>query len=199
MEASITLKSLAKKFNNDIILADLSLGIESCSNHAIIGQNGAGKSTILKILIGLIEKDAGVAYINGKDISTRGKETRMITGYMPQSIDFDLGMNIYENLLFFSQLYGLSTHNAKKEILKYAEVFDFKSDLDKYPPVISKGTLRTMQLTRAILHNPEILLLDEPTLEMDQSNKIKVWELGWACGIENFGNVYIGVRMHTCC
>ena len=63
MEASITLKSLAKKFDNDIILADLSLGIESNSNHAIIGQNGAGKSTILKILIGLIEKDAGIAYI----------------------------------------------------------------------------------------------------------------------------------------
>ena len=89
MEASITLKSLAKKFDNDIILADLSLGIESRSNHAIIGQNGSGKSTILKILIGLIEKDAGVAYINGKDISTRGTETKMVTGYMPQYIDLD--------------------------------------------------------------------------------------------------------------
>ena len=63
MEASITLKSLAKRFNNDVILADLSLGIENNSNHALIGQNGAGKSTILKILVGLFEKDAGMAYI----------------------------------------------------------------------------------------------------------------------------------------
>lgn len=177
MEASITLKSLAKKYNNSVILADLTLGIERNSNHALIGQNGSGKSTILKVLVGLIEKDAGIAYINGKDISTRGKETRMITGYMPQCIDFDLGMNIYENLLFFSQLYGLSEGNSKKEILKYAEIFDFKSDLDKYPSVISKGNLRTMQLARALLHDPEILLLDEPTLEMDQSKKIKVWDV----------------------
>ena len=177
MEASITLKSLAKKYNNCVVLADLSLGIERNSNHALIGQNGSGKSTILKVLVGLIEKDAGIAYINGKDISSRGIETRMVTGYMPQTIDFDPEINIYENLLFFAQLYGLSTTRAQKEIIKYAEVFDFKADLDKHPEVISKGTLRTMQLTRAIIHNPEILLLDEPTLEMDQSNKIKVWDL----------------------
>jgi ABC-2 type transport system ATP-binding protein len=84
LEASITLKSLAKKFDSDTILADLSIGVENNSNHVIIGQNGAGKSTILKILVGLIEKDAGVAYIHGKDISTRAAETRMVTGYMPQ-------------------------------------------------------------------------------------------------------------------
>ena len=119
MEASITLKSLAKKYNNCVILADLSLGIERYSNHALIGQNGSGKSTILKVLVGLIEKDAGIAYINGKDISTRGRETRMVTGYMPQSIDFDPEINVYENLLFFAQLYGLSTTSAQKEIIKY--------------------------------------------------------------------------------
>ena len=107
MEASITLKSLAKKINNDIILADLSLGIESNSTHAIIGQNGAGKSTILKILVGLIEKDAGIAYIHGKDISTRGAETKMITGYMPQHIDLDNQMTIFENLMVFGKLYGV--------------------------------------------------------------------------------------------
>ena len=89
MEASITLKSLAKKFNSEVILADLSIGVENNSNHVIIGQNGSGKSTILKVLVGLIEKDAGIAYIHGKDISTRGPETRMITGYMPQYVDLD--------------------------------------------------------------------------------------------------------------
>ena len=75
MEASITLKSLAKKFDKEVILADLSIGVENNSNHVIIGQNGSGKSTILKVLVGIIEKDAGVAYIHGKDISTRETET----------------------------------------------------------------------------------------------------------------------------
>lgn len=177
MEASITLKSLAKKFNNDIILADLSLGIESNSNHAIIGQNGAGKSTILKILIGLIEKDAGIAYINGKDISTRETETKMVTGYMPQHIDLDTEMTIFENLMVFGKLYGISSKAAKKHILKFSEVFDFKGDLLEFPTKLSTGTLRLIQFTRAMIHDPEILLLDEPTNGMDPQNKMKVWDI----------------------
>jgi ABC-2 type transport system ATP-binding protein len=177
LEASITLKSLAKKFNNDIILADLSLGIESNSNHAIIGQNGAGKSTILKILIGLIEKDAGIAYINGKDISTRETETKMVTGYMPQHIDLDTEMTIFENLMVFGKLYGISSEAAKRHILKFSEVFDFKGDLLEFPTKLSTGTLRLIQFTRAMIHDPEILLLDEPTNGMDPQNKMKVWDI----------------------
>ena len=121
MEASITLKSIAKKYKSDVILADLSLGIESNSNHVLIGENGSGKSTLLKILIGLIEKDAGMAYIHGKDISTRGPETRMATGYMPQYIDLDVEVNVYENLRVFSELYGLTVHEANQQIVKYSE------------------------------------------------------------------------------
>ena len=177
MEASITLKSLAKKYNNDIILADLSLGIERNSNHALIGQNGAGKSTILKILIGLIEKDAGVAYINGKDISARGPETRMVTGYMSQHIDLDIDINVYENLLIFSQLYGLSSNEAKNIIMKYADIFNFKEDLSKHPNELSKGTQRVIQFVRAIVHDPQVLLLDEPTSFMDPVNKTKFWDI----------------------
>ena len=177
MEASITLKSLAKKYNNDIILADLSLGIESRSNHVIIGQNGAGKSTILKILIGLIEKDAGNAYINGKDISHRGPETRMVTGYMSQHIDLDTDITVHENLLIFSELYGLDKNEAKNQIMKYAEIFDFTKDLSKHPNQLSKGNQRLIQFVRAIIHNPEVLLLDEPTAFMDPVNKINFWDV----------------------
>ena len=65
LEASITLKSIAKKIDKEVVLADLSIGVENNSNHAIIGQNGSGKSSILKILVGIIEKDAGIAYIHG--------------------------------------------------------------------------------------------------------------------------------------
>ena len=177
MEASITLKSLAKKVNNDIILADLSLGIESNSTHAIIGQNGAGKSTILKILVGLIEKDAGIAYIHGKDISTRGAETKMITGYMPQHIDLDNQMTIFENLMVFGKLYGVSNDVAKKHILKFSDIFSYKDRLLDYPNQFSVGTLRTIQFTRAMIHDPQILLLDEPTEGMDPQNKIKTWDI----------------------
>jgi len=177
LEASITLKSLAKKFDSETILADLSIGVENNSNHVLIGQNGAGKSTILKILVGLIEKDAGVAYIHGKDISTRPEETRMVTGYMPQYIDLDCDMTIYENLIVYSELYGVPSDKAKSRIQNFSEIFNYKDILFKQPTNQSIGLLRSIQLSRALLHDPKILLLDEPTLGMDSQYKVKVWNL----------------------
>ena len=84
MEASITFKSIAKSFNNKHLLADLSFGVEKGTTFVLIGENGSGKSVILKLLVGLLEKDAGAAYFNGKDVHSRGIETRSLTGYMGQ-------------------------------------------------------------------------------------------------------------------
>ena len=177
MEASITLKSLAKKFDSEIILADLSIGVENNSNHVIIGQNGAGKSTILKILVGLIEKDAGVAYIHGKDISTRAQETRMVTGYMPQYVDLDTEMSIYENLIVYSELYGVPSSKAKSRIQNFSEIFNYNNILLEKPTHQSLGLLRSIQFSRALLHDPKILILDEPTKGMDPQYKTKIWNI----------------------
>jgi len=177
LEASITLKSLAKKFDSEIILADLSIGVENNSNHVIIGENGAGKSTILKILVGLIEKDAGVAYIHGKDISTRAQETRMVTGYMPQYVDLDTEMSIYENLIVYSELYGVPSSKAKSRIQNFSEIFNYNNILLEKPTHQSLGLLRSIQFSRALLHDPKILILDEPTKGMDPQYKTKIWNI----------------------
>ena len=80
MEASITLKKIAKLIQGEAILADLSIGIEKSSTFVLIGENGSGKSMFLKILSGMIEQDVGSIYIKGMDIKTRGSETRGLTG-----------------------------------------------------------------------------------------------------------------------
>ena len=101
MEASITFKTVGKTIGDQILLADLSFGVEKGSTFVIVGENGAGKSVVLKLLVGLMEKDAGMAYIHGKDISTRGNEIRSIVGYMPQIIDLDDELTVLENLEIF--------------------------------------------------------------------------------------------------
>jgi len=177
LEASITFKSIAKKFDEKIILADLSVGVENNSNHVIIGQNGSGKSTILRLLTGLLDKDAGSAYIKGKEISNRSEETKMVTGYMSQIIDLDSEMNIYENLSIYSELYGVSKDNANARIYNFAELFNFKDQLFEKPLKQSTAMLRAIQFSRTLLHDPQILLLDEPTLGMDPQYKTKFWNL----------------------
>ena len=116
MEASITLKSVAKRFNNRNLLADLSFGVEKGTTFVLIGANGAGKSTILKLLVGLIYKDTGSIYIRGQDISTRSIETRKLCGYMSQEINLDYDINIFDNLTLYCQLHGMHRRKINQNI-----------------------------------------------------------------------------------
>ena len=117
MEASITFKAVGKTLGNQILLADLSFGVEKGSTFVLIGENGSGKSIILKLLIGLIQKDTGSIYIQGQDISTRSIETRSICGYMPQTINLDDELTVMENLSIYGQLHGLTSAQAIKNTL----------------------------------------------------------------------------------
>ena len=177
MEASITLKSIAKTFNNDTLLADLSFGVEKGTTFVLVGENGSGKSTILKLLVGLVEKDAGIAYINGKDIETHSKEVRSVTGYMSQDIDLDEDLSIIENLIIAGRLHGLDAKTAKNNSIHYLEILDVTHLATLNPQNISYGDKRKVMFIRAIVHNPEVLLLDEPTKGLDPHSRNKIWDI----------------------
>lgn len=177
MEASITLKAIGKTFRNATLLADLSFGVEKGTTFVILGENGAGKSVVLKLLVGLIEKDVGMAYIHGKDISTRGDEIRSITGYMPQTIDLDDELTVIENLQIFGQLHGLSARKANKSALDWAERLNFGDNLQRHPQDLSYGNKRLIQFARALVHDPQVIILDEPTKGLDPHSRSKVWDV----------------------
>jgi len=177
MEASITFKAVGKTIGKKILLADLSFGVEKGSTFVLIGENGAGKSIILKLLVGLIEKDTGSVYIQGKDISTRGAESRSICGYMPQAIDLDDELTIMENLSIYGQLQGLSSNQAVNNIRHWADILEFPHLLQKYPDKLSYGFKRRVLFVRALVHDPEVLLLDEPTTGMDPHSRRSVWNV----------------------
>ena len=177
MEASITLKSIAKTFKDKTILADLSLGVEKGSNLVILGENSSGKSILIKLMVGLIEKSAGMLYINGKEISSRGHEIRAITGYMPQDIDLDDTINVYENLEIYGRLHGLSVKEVYDNIYNWAEKLSFLDLLDKLPQYLSYGKQRIIMFARALIHDPEVIFLDEPTKGLDASLRKTVWDV----------------------
>ena len=177
MEASITLKSIAKTFNNNTLLADLSFGVEKGTSFALIGGNGSGKSTILKLLVGIVEKDAGIAYINGKDIKNRSIETRSVTGYMSQTIDLDEDLSVIENLIISGRLHGLNSKLAKNNSIHYLEILDMIGLMNKNPRDLSYGDKRKAMFIRSILHNPDVILLDEPTKGLDPHSRNKIWDI----------------------
>lgn len=177
MEASITFKAVGKTIGNKILLADLSFGVEKGSTFVLIGANGSGKSVILKLLVGLIEKDTGSVYIRGQDISTRSTETRSICGYMPQTINLDDELTVIDNLSIYGQLHGLTSSRAIDNSLHWADILGFTQFLNYYPDKLAYGFQRIVLFARALIHDPEILLLDEPTIGMDPHSRSSVWNV----------------------
>ena len=175
MEASITFKSVAKKINQDTLLADLSFGVEKGTRFGIVGPNGSGKSTIVKLISGIFQKDKGSIFISGNDISIKSDEIKCKIGYMPQISEFDNDLSIIDNLLFYGQLFGLSKENTLIRIKDLAKKLDFSSYLFSYPSNVSYGIKRIIMFARSIVHNPDVLLLDEPTTNVDPVNRELIW------------------------
>ena len=175
MEASITFKSVAKKINQDTLLADLSFGVEKGTRFGIVGPNGSGKSTIVKLISGIFRKDKGSIFISGNDISIKSDEIKYKIGYMPQISEFDNDLSIIDNLLFYGQLFGLSKENTLIRIKDLAKKLDFSSYLFSYPSNVSYGIKRIIMFARSIVHNPDVLLLDEPTTNVDPVNRELIW------------------------
>tara|TARA_B100000945_G_scaffold314695_1_gene312659 strand:- start:763 stop:1689 length:927 start_codon:yes stop_codon:yes gene_type:complete len=177
MEASITLKSVGKTIGKNILLADLSFGVEKGSTFVLIGENGSGKSIILRLLVGLIEKDTGSLYIHGKDVSTRSISTRSICGYMPQVVNLDDEVTVKENLIIYGKLHGLKNNRIIKNIKHWSEVLGFSEYLNYLPYDLSYGYQKLVLFARCLIHEPEVLLLDEPTSGMDPGSRNRLWNV----------------------
>ena len=176
MEASITFKSVAKKIKSDTLLADLSFGVEKGTRFALVGPNGSGKSTILKLLSGILAKDKGSIYVKGYDISIRPNEIKSLIGYMCQKSDLDNSLTIYENMLISGSFYGLSKQKIKDRIDSLAQILNFNQFLSSFPSDLSYGQERIAMFIKTIIHDPEIILLDEPTANIDPIYKETIWE-----------------------
>ncbi|MDP6456069.1 MAG: ABC transporter ATP-binding protein [Candidatus Marinimicrobia bacterium] len=169
------MKKIGKVLNSRSILSGLSFGIERGSMTVIVGDNDAGKSTLLKVIAGIAKPEFGNVFVNGLDVRMRKNETSTVVGYMPQSPDFDCQLTIRQNLIFQGMLHNLDKDNIRRRVRKLADTFEISEYLDDFPESLSRGLLKRAMLIKALIHNPEILLLDEPTSSLDIRSRYIVW------------------------
>ena len=177
MAASITLKKVGKIIGGKTILAGLSFGIEKGSLVAIVGLNGAGKSTLLKLLSGFENPNYGQVFLHGLDMNKRRNETRKLIGYVPYENDLDPWLTLEENILFNAELFNVKSNIAKKRIRKYSTVLGFNDQLSQIAFKVTGGIHKKTMLVRSLIHNPDILILDEPTGYMDAESIRLTWDL----------------------
>ena len=177
MAASITLKKVGKIIGGKTILAGLSFGIEKGSLVAIVGLNGAGKSTLLKLLSGFENPNYGQVFLHGLDMNKRRNETRKLIGYVPYENDLDPWLTLEENILFNAELFNVKSNIAKKRIRKYSTLLGFNDQLSQIAFKVPGGIHKKTMLVRSLIHNPDILILDEPTGYMDAESIRLTWDL----------------------
>lgn len=163
----IEVEKISKSFNGKKILNEISFSVKSGEIVAYLGQNGAGKTTTINVLATLLKTDKGKIRINGFDINKDSKIIRSIIGYVFEDFGLYPSLNVLDNLNFIGKLYELSPRKRKERINVLIEFFELKEYKKTLVSKLSKGTKQKVSIAKALLHDPEILLLDEPTAGLD--------------------------------
>lgn len=175
MTSAIEISGLSKKYGSVVALDDISLTVDRGEMFGLIGPDGAGKSTLYRILATLLDPDAGRASVLGLDTVLDCRELRRRIGYMPERFSLYQDMTVMENLRFFASLFGVGVRDNYDLI---APVF---SQLERFPDRLagrlSGGMKQKLALSCALIHRPEILLLDEPTTGVDAVSRNEFWDM----------------------
>lgn len=172
---SVEVKELTHYYNSYPAVNRISLQIQAGKTFGLLGPNGAGKSTLIKMLTTLLPPTGGRASILGYDIVKEAALVRKNIGYVPQSSSADGDLTGYENLLLSAKLYGIDRVHREQRIL---EILDFM-DLNKFASQLVKqysgGMIRKLEIAQALLHQPRVLFLDEPTVGLDPVARKTLW------------------------
>lgn len=162
----IEIQKLIKQADNKLILRGVDLSITKGETVAILGPNGAGKSTLLKVLANLIKQTSGQVKINGMDLKKEHLKIKKIVGYLPHSSLLYDHFSPRENLVFFGNVYGIN--NVETRAIELVKEVGLSFFLNEPVKNFSRGMIQRIAIARAIIHEPEVLLLDEPHTGLDQ-------------------------------
>lgn len=177
MEKIIRIDHLNKSFGDVKAVQDLSFCVKEGELFAFLGINGAGKSTTINIMCGQLSKDAGTVEINGVDIDKDMDSIKRGLGVVFQNSVLDMALSVYDNLESRAALYGITGAKFKQRLSELCELLDFKDILKRPVAKLSGGQRRRIDIARALINNPKILILDEPTTGLDPQTRKLLWSV----------------------
>jgi ABC-2 type transport system ATP-binding protein len=176
MQESINVKNLTVKFGDFTAVDNISFSVPKGEIFAFLGPNGAGKTTTIKVLTTLLQKTGGSVTVAGASIEHDQKAIRKFFGIVFQDQSLDDDLTAYENMEFDGVLYGVPKTERKKKIDELFELVDLAERKKDLVRNFSGGMKRRLEIARALIHEPLILYLDEPTLGLDPQTRNHIWE-----------------------
>jgi ABC-2 type transport system ATP-binding protein len=173
----VEVEDLVKKFDSFIAVDHINFQVEKGEIFGFLGPNGAGKSTTIRMLCGLLLPTSGKGSVAGFDIMKEPEEIKRAIGYMSQKFSLYDDLTVFENLHFFGGIYGLSGSSQKRREHEVLEMIDLQDSRDRITRTLAVGSKQRLALGCAILHEPTILFLDEPTSGVDPISRRNFWSL----------------------
>jgi ABC-2 type transport system ATP-binding protein len=169
-------EGLIKSYKGLMAVKNLSLAVMAGEVFGFLGPNGAGKTTTINMLCGLLSPDAGRVLIHGRPISGGNRKSKALVGVCPQNIVLWERLTCLEQLVFMGEMYGLAQKNARQNSLRLLAELELEEKRDQLARTLSGGMQRRLNIAMALVHDPQIVVLDEPDAGLDPQSRVKVRE-----------------------